>query len=69
MWISMSLEVFSRILHLSCEGTNIFHVDLDDFEFPDDETALTASRLLHDDDNPALVKNKKVKYYTLLPRF
>ena len=30
--ISMSLEVFARILNLSCEDVGIFHVDLDDFE-------------------------------------
>jgi len=54
--INMSLEVFARILHLSCEGVNIFHVALDDFEYPDGETALIASRLLRDDE--------EVKYYT-----
>ena len=35
--------------------------DLHDFEFPDGESALTASRLLHDDDNLALVRNEEVK--------
>jgi len=63
--IDISLEGFTRILHLSCESADIFNLDFDDFEFPDDEIALTASRLLYDDDNPGLVKNEKVKYYTL----
>ena len=29
------------------------------------ESAITASLLLHNDENPALVRNEKVKYYTL----
>ena len=37
--INISSEVFTRILHLSCEGTDIFFFDQDDFEFPDGETA------------------------------
>jgi len=36
-----------------------------DFEYPDNESALTASLLLHDDDNPTLVRNEEVKYYML----
>ena len=62
--IDNSLEGVARILHLSCEGANIFHLDFDGFEYFDGETALTASRLLNDDDNPALV-DIEVKYYTL----
>jgi len=38
---------------------------LDDFEYPNGESSLTASLLPHDDDNPALVRNEEVKYYTL----
>ena len=42
-----------------------YNVDLNIFEYPDGETALTASFLLHDNDNPTLVRNEEVKYYTL----
>ena len=41
--INISLEGFSRTLHLSCKGVDIFNLDFDDFKFPDDESALTAS--------------------------
>jgi len=57
--------VFTCILHLSYEGANIYDYDLEDFEYPDNESPYTVSRLLHNDDNPALIKNKEVKYYTL----
>jgi len=63
--INISLEKFAHLLHLSCEGVDIYNVDLYDFDYHDGESALTASLLIHDDDNPALVRNEKVKYYTL----
>ena len=63
--IDTSLEKFARIYHLSCEGADIFHLHFDDFECPHGETALSASRLLHDNDNSTLVNNKEVKYYIL----
>jgi len=53
------------MLHLSCEGVDIYNIDIHDFKYPDSEFTLTVSLLLHDDDNLALVRNKKVKYYTL----
>jgi len=53
------------MLQLSCEGVDIYTIDLHEFEYPDGESALTASLLLHDDDNPALIRNEEVKYYTL----
>jgi len=56
---------FTHLLHLSCEGVDIYNIDVHNFEYPDGESALTASLLLHDDDNPALVRNKEVKYYML----
>ena len=40
-------------------------MDFDDFEFPNGESTLIASLLLHGDNNPGLVKKKEVKYYTL----
>jgi len=40
-------------------------MDFDYFEFPNGETALTTSLLLHGDANPNLVKNEEVEYYTL----
>ena len=61
--IDISLEGFTTILHLSCEGVDVFHFD---FNVKNIETTLIASWLLHDDDNPGLVKNEKVKYYTLI---
>ena len=57
--INISLENFSNMLHLSCEGVDINNVDLHDFEYPNGESILTASLLLHDDDNPALVRNER----------
>jgi len=63
--INISMEKFSCLLHLSCEGVDIYNIDLHDFEYPNGETALTASLLLHDEENPALVRNEEVKYYTL----
>jgi len=52
-------------LYLSYEGVDIYNVDIHDFEYPDGEPSLNASLLLHDDDNPGLVRNEEVKYYTL----
>ena len=64
--INIALDHFAYLLHLSCEGVDIYNVDLHEFEYPDGESALTASFLLHDDENPALVRNEEVKYYTLI---
>ena len=50
---------------MSYEGVDIYNVDLHDFKYLDGESALTTSLLLHDDDNPALVRNEKAKYYAL----
>jgi len=63
--INISLEIFASLLHLSCEGVDAYNVDLHEFTYHDGEYAHTASILLHDDDNPALVRNEEVKYYTL----
>ena len=63
--INISLERIARIFKLSCVGVEVFHMDLHDFENPDGENALTASHLLHDDDNTSLMRNKEVKHYTL----
>ena len=63
--INISLEKFASLLHLSCEGVDIYNVDLHDFAYPDGESAHTVSTLLHDDDNPGLVRNEEVKCYTL----
>ena len=64
--INISLDKFACLLYLSCEGVDIYNIDLYDFEYPDGESALTASLLLHDDDNPTLVRNEEVKYYLSL---
>ena len=63
--IDITLQQFARHLHLSCEGVDIYNFDLHDFEYPDGESVHTASTLFHDDDNPGLVRNEEVKYYTL----
>jgi len=63
--INISLDRFAHLLHLSYEGVDIYNIDLHDFYYPDGESALTASLLLHDDDNPPLVRNEEMKYYTL----
>jgi len=63
--INISHEHFARNFKLSCDGVEIFHSYLHDFEYPNGESTLTASRLLHDNDNPGLVRNKEVKRYTL----
>ena len=59
------IEVFARVLHLSCEGADIYDYDLKDLEYPENESPYTASHLLHKNDNPAFIKNEEVKYYTL----
>jgi len=64
--IDISLQEFAHHLHLSCEGEDIYNLDLHDFIYPDGESALTASTLLHGDDNPGLVRNEEVKHYTLI---
>ena len=63
--INIFLEKFAHLLHFSYEGVDIYNVDLHDSECPDGESALTASLLLHSDDNPALLRNEEVKYNTL----
>jgi len=63
--INITLERFAHLLHLSCEGVDIYNVDLHKFEYPDGQSVTTASLLLHNDDNPTLVRNEEVKYYTL----
>jgi len=63
--INISLECFARIFKLSCDGVEIFYFILHDFGYPDGESALTPSHLLHDDDNLGLVRNEEVKRYTL----
>ena len=63
--INISLEKFTHLLHLSYEGVDIYNVDLHDFEYPDAESAHTASLLLYDDDNTTLIRNEEVKLYTL----
>ena len=66
--INISLDKFAHLLYLSCEGVDIYNVDLNDFAYPDGESAHIASILLHDDDNPTLVRNEEVKYSTSLPK-
>ena len=53
--INISLHRFAFLLHLSCEGVDIYNVDIHDFKCSDGESVLTTSLLLHDDDNLALV--------------
>ena len=64
--IDISLQEFAHHLHLSCEGEDIFNLDLHNFVYPDGESALTASTLLHSDDNPGLVRNEEVRRNTLI---
>ena len=62
--INISLDKFTHLLRLSCEGVDIYNVDLNDFEYYDGESALTVSLLLNNDKNRSLVRNEEVKYYT-----
>ena len=66
--INIFLDKFAHLLHLSYEGVDVYNVDLHEFAYLDGESAHTASTLLHDDDNPCLVRNEEVKYYTLTVR-
>ena len=43
--INISLEKFANLLHLSCEGVDVYNVDLHEFTYPDGESARTASIL------------------------
>ena len=57
--ISTSLDKFTRLLRFSCEDVDIYNVDLNDFENHDSEFALTASLLLHNDENMALTRMRR----------
>ena len=41
--INIFIEKFANLLQLSCEGVDIYNVDLHDFAYPDGESAHTAS--------------------------
>ena len=53
--INISMGKFARLLRLSYEGADIYNVNLNDFEYPDCESALNTSLLLRDDENLALL--------------
>ena len=57
--IDIPLEQFADLLHLSCGGVDVYSFDLHDFVYPAGESALTASTLLHGDDNPGLVRMRR----------
>ena len=63
--IDISLQEFADLLHLSCGGVDVYSFDLQDFEYPAGESALTALTLLHGSDNPGIVRNEEVRNYTL----
>jgi len=63
--IDLDISQFADILHLSTGGADVYTYDLHDFEYPDGESALTASTLIHGDDNPGLVRNEVVSKFTL----
>jgi len=63
--IDIPLDQFADLLHLSCEGVDVYSFDLQDFEYPAGESPFTASTLLHGDDNPGLVRNEEVNKFTL----
>ena len=62
--IDIPLDRFADLLHLSFGGVDVYSFDLHDFEYPDGESALTASTLIHGDDNPGLVRNEEVNKFT-----
>ena len=62
--MKIPIRIFARVLHLSCDGADIYDYDLEDFGHSENESPHATSRLVHNDDNSVLVKNK-VKYYTL----
>ena len=39
--INISLDRFTHLLHLFCEGVDIYNIDIHDFEYSDGELALT----------------------------
>ena len=63
--IDISLDQFARLLHLSSGGVDVYSFDLHDFEYPAGESALTASTLIHGNDNPGLLRNEEVNKFTL----
>ena len=63
--IDIDLDQLADILHLSSGGADVYTSDLHDFEYPDGESALTASTLIHGDNNPGLVRNEVVSRFTL----
>ena len=63
--IELYIDQFADILHLSPGGVDVYTYDLHDFEgYPEGESALTASTLIHGDNNPGLVRNEVVSRYT-----
>ena len=62
--IDIPLDQFADLLHLSSGGVDVYSFDLQDFEYPAGESALTASTLIHGDDNPGLVGNEEVNKFT-----
>jgi len=63
--IDIPLDQFADLLHLSCGGVDVYSFDIHDFDYPAGESALTASTLIHGDDNPGLVRNEEVNKFTL----
>ena len=57
--INITLERFTQNFQFSSESVDVLNINLHDFEYPDSETALTSSRLLHDDENLTLVRNER----------
>jgi len=63
--IDIPIDQFAELLHLSSGGVDVYTFDLHDFVYPDGESALIASTLIHEDDNPSLVRNEVVNKFTL----
>ena len=63
--INLDIGQFADILHLSPGGADVYTHDLHDFDYPEGESALTASTLIHGDDNPGLVRNEVVSRFSL----
>ena len=65
--INFHIDVFARILKLPCAGVDIFEHNIQTFDqYPGNESYLSASTLLHDNNNHTFIQNEEVKHFTLV---
>ena len=65
--LNLHLDVFAKILKLGNVRVDIFEHNLLSFDqYAENESYVSASALLHGNDNPTLIENEEVKHFTLI---